>query len=372
MERPIESQRVTPKSGSTRTFPCESCGADLTFNIGIQRLKCDFCGHEKDLLPSEAEIRERGLKSALRDLRRQTKPAVATESSIQLDCSSCGAKVVFEGAITSRDCPYCATPTQRSDVHQAEERLVVDAVLPFAVDETKAISEIAGWVRSRWFAPSVFKKRGATGKIDGVFLPYFTFDAMTVTDYQGQRGDNYTVTVGSGEDRRTERRTRWSRRSGRFQRFFDDVLCCGASAVEHRMVDALEPWPLPQLRPYDPAILAGKTTMTYDLELEQVFEQARARMQSELRDETKRRIGGDRQRIDALESAFSALTFKHLMLPVWILAYRFRERSYRVFVNACTGEVQGSRPYSWIKITLAVLAGLAVVGAGFLLQRSQS
>lgn len=93
-------------------------------------------------------------------------------------------------------------------------------------------------------------------------------------------------------------------------------------------------------------------------------------MQSELRDETKRRIGGDRQRIDALESAFSALTFKHLMLPVWILAYRFRERSYRVFVNACTGEVQGSRPYSWIKITLAVLAGLAVVGAGFLLQQS--
>ena len=74
------------------------------------------------------------------------------------------------------------------------------------------------------------------------------------------------------------------------------------------------------------------------------------------------RIGGDEQRIDSINSRYDAISFKHLLLPVWLLAYRYHDKVYQVVVNASTGEVQGERPYSWIKITLFVLGIAAVAG----------
>ncbi|MEM6731363.1 MAG: hypothetical protein AAF658_07390, partial [Myxococcota bacterium] len=271
--------------------------------------------------------------------------------------------ILFQGSVTSKECPYCGTPTQRSDVHEAEDRLPVDGMLPFLIEQRNAKEQISRWVKSRWFAPNEFTRRGVQGNFEGVYLPYFTFDAMTFTVYHGKRGDHYYVTVGSGDNKRRQRRTRWSSASGRFQRFFDDVLLCCARAIEKKFVHALEPWPLPRLRPFDPALLAGKKAMTYDIELAEAFGDARSHIDSALRADVRRRIGGDEQRIDRLSSQLSAMTYKHLLLPVWIMAYRYRDKSFRVFVNACTGEVQGQRPYSWIKITLAVLAGLVAFGA---------
>ncbi|MEL6546292.1 MAG: hypothetical protein AAFQ82_16810 [Myxococcota bacterium] len=339
----------------------------------MQSLKCSYCGFEKSLEKKEDEIVERDLVATFERLETQrANESTSRESEStdeQLDCSSCGASILFEGAVTSSECPYCGTPVQRDDVHQADDRLVVDGVLPFLVDEKVAKTSLHQWVSTRWFAPNAFKKRGADGRFEGVYLPYFTFDAMTFTVYQGQRGDAHYVDVGSGENKRRERRVSWSPAAGRFQRFFDDVLICCATAVETKFVHALEPWPLPELRPFDAALLAGKKAMTYDVELPTAFESARHAIDQSIRNDVKQRIGGDEQRINSLSTDLSALTYKHLLLPVWILAYRYQEKSYRVFVNACTGEVQGQRPYSWVKIALAAAASIAVAALGALLGR---
>jgi hypothetical protein len=82
---------------------------------------------------------------------------------------------------------------------------------------------VRSWVNGRWFAPGEWKKRGVDGKFDGVYMPFFTFDAATFTRYSGERGDAYYVEVGSGEQKRRERRVRWSHAAGAFQRFFDDI-----------------------------------------------------------------------------------------------------------------------------------------------------
>ena len=86
----------------------------------------------------------------------------------------------------------------------------------------------------------------------------------------------------------------------------------------------------------------------------------RQRVESALSADVRQRIGGDVQNVSSQQTNYSAITFKHLLLPVWLLAYRYREKTYRVMVNAVTGEVSGERPYSALKITLAVLCGLAI------------
>lgn len=357
-----------PLQASTRIFPCESCGADLAFHIEAETLKCPYCSFEKELAPPEGEIAERDLEAVLaREASRHGASALVDAS--EASCTSCGASILFEKSVTSTECPYCATPVQRDDVHQATSRIAVDAVLPFAVERSEARTGLAEWVGSRWFAPNAFKKRGVQGRFEGVYLPFFTFDAMTHTSYSGRRGDHYYETVGSGKNQRRVRRTRWSFRSGSFRRFFDDMLVCCARSVERKLVDALEPWPVEQAKNFDPAYLAGYVAMTYDIDIAESFTMARQRISAELSSDVRGRIGGDEQQILTQNTSYEALTFKHLLMPLWLLSYRFEDKSYRVMVNACTGEIHGSRPYSWIKITLAALAGVAIAAGAYLLSQ---
>jgi len=349
-----------------RRFPCEGCGADLTFSIGEQSLKCPYCGLVKSLeFDADAEVNEQDFGAMLERLATLRAADRTGEQGLsEVRCDSCGATVCFAGTLTSSECAYCGAPLQREDIHEAADRVPVDGVLPFHIDRATARSNLAAWVRSRWFAPNDFKARGVQGRFAGVYLPYWTFDSATATRYTGQRGEHYWVTVGTGKKKRRVRRTRWYPASGSFQRFFDDVLVVAGTGLPAERLVALEPWPLTKCVPFTQQVLAGFLARTYDVPLDEGFVHARSRIDEALEADVRERIGGDTQRIHSIDTRYNAVTYKHLLLPVWMLAYSYHEKSYQVVVNAGTGEVQGDRPYSWIKITLAVLAGLIVLAAG--------
>ncbi len=353
----------TTDAGKAKIFPCEECGADLVFNIGEQALKCPFCGHVKQIaIAEDAVIVEQDFHTMLqrmKDVREKKLDAQPEHSEVR--CESCGANVIFAGTLTSSECPYCGSPIQRENVHTATWRVPVDGVLPFLVDHGTAATRLKEWVKSRWFAPNEFKKRGADGKFEGVYLPYWTYDSLTFNAYSGERGEHYYVTVGSGKDKRQERRTRWYPASGKFQRFFDDVLICGLLGMPEKYIRALEPWPHEKCMPFTQQVLAGHFARTYDVELEDGFGSAKKIMDAAIHSEARQLIGGDEQRVHSVKSRFDAITFKHLLLPLWLLVYRLHDKSYRVFINAGTGEVQGERPYSWVKIVGLILLILAVI-----------
>jgi len=347
-----------------RMFPCEGCGADLEFNIGVQSLRCPYCGFTKQIdIADDAQVQEQDFHQALARLAEQhARGATALPDMREVRCTSCAAIVTFTGTLTSQTCGYCGSPLQLENVHDAKERIPADGVLPFAVSRDEATANLRKWVASRWFAPGDFKKQGADGKFSGIYTPFWTFDSLTFTQYRGERGEHYWVTVGSGKNKRRERRTRWYPASGKFQRFFDDLVIVAARDLPKKRLDALEPWPLHQCVPFTQQLLAGFFARTYDVELDEGFAQARTRIDEAISVEVRQRIGGDTQRVHDIDTRYDAITFKHLLLPVWMMAYRFRDKAYQVVINAATGEVQGDRPYSWVKITLTVLAGLAVAG----------
>ena len=351
-------------AGKARIFPCDQCGADLEFHIGVGQLQCPFCGFTKEIeLDPEKTVEEQDFHAMLERLaeRRTTAVGLVSDETHEIRCDSCGGTVVFIGTPTSQDCAYCASPIQRENVHDAVDRVPVDGVLPFQVEKRQANGNLKAWVASLWFAPNEFRRRGVKGEFSGVYLPFWTFDALTFNRYEGRRGDDYTVEVGDGDDKRTVTRTDWTYVSGKFQRFFDDCIICASGGLPRQILEALEPWPMDQLVPFNQPMLAGLLARTYDVELSPGFELAKKQMEAAIRQETNSRIGGDHQRIDKLHTRFDAITYKHLLLPVWLLAYKYREKTYQVAINACTGEVQGERPWSWVKITFAVLGGLAVV-----------
>jgi hypothetical protein len=350
--------------GRGRKFPCEGCGADLEFHIGQQELKCPYCGFEKQLeFAADATVAEQDFRSILtriRDLRSHDPDSETGQS--ELLCDACGGAVVFQGSLTSSECPYCASPVQRENVHDAQHRIPVDGVLPFLIERDQARDNLCRWVQSRWFAPNDFRQRGIQGKFNGVYTPFWTFDSMTFTRFRGQRGEHYWETVKRGDSEHRVMKTRWYPASGAFDRFFDDVLVLASRGLPTALMDRLEPWPLHKCVPFTQQALAGFFARTYETELDEAFHQARSRIDEALNSEVRQRIGGDAQRVHSVDTQFSAITFKHLLLPVWLLAYRYNGRTFQIVVNAATGEVQGERPWSWIKILFAVLAGLAIAG----------
>jgi predicted RNA-binding Zn-ribbon protein involved in translation (DUF1610 family) len=353
---------------STRTFPCGTCGGDLEFHIGQQKLVCPHCGNMQELSQVQGRVEEKDYRETIAQLHaRTTDDQAAVAGDKEIVCQNCGGHTTFTGTLTSTRCPYCATPIQRDDIQDAPERLPVDGILPFSVDRKTAEAALEKWINSRWFAPNEFKTYNSTGSFASVYAAYFSYDAEASTSYSGQRGDDYTVTVGSGQNQRTETRTRWSNASGQVHDSFNDLTVLANEGLDRDRVTALEPWPTDQVRPYSPEYIAGHLCRTYDNDVEVCFTEAEQRMQSTIDSTIRRDIGGDKQRIASKNTTYGRLAFAHLLLPIWLLTVIYQGQPFQVTINGVTGEVSGDRPWSKVKIAIAAAIVVLLVIVGIVL-----
>lgn len=354
---------MTHDSERSRTYPCTACGGELHFDIASQKLKCPHCGNTQDLAEGGEPVVENDLRAALRMVREgrveHATNTIADEHEIV--CQNCGGHTTFTGSLTANNCPYCATPIQRDDVQDAPDRLPVDAVLPFAVDDKAAAKLIEDWINGRWFAPSEFKRYNRTGSFSSVYMAYFTYDANTVTSYVGQRGVTRTRTVGSGDNQRIETYTQWYPARGTVANSFDDVPVLANTGFEKKRIDKLEPWPTQTAKSYSAEYAAGHLARTYDRDVEECLGEATSVMEEEIRGSIRRDIGGNSQRIDRMNIRWQEMTYKHVLLPLWLLTVIYNERPFQVYINGVTGEVHGARPYSKVKIAVAATVATIVV-----------
>ncbi|MCF8604034.1 hypothetical protein L5I01_11765 [Gordonia sp. HY442] len=353
-------QHVTEQ---TRTYPCGSCGAPLSFSPERQDLSCGACGRAYPIeLDPAAVVVKHDLATAMSSL---ASGAVGLASvgggEHEVVCQSCGGRTIFNGSLTATRCPYCATPIQRDDVQDSPARFPLDAIVPLHIGEPQARESIEKWINSRWFAPREFKKYRTLGSFTSVYLSYYSYDADTTTSYHGQRGDTYTVVVGSGENRHTETRIRWRRASGVVRDSIRDLPELSNTGMDQERIRDLEPWPIQAAVPYTPEFVAGHLSRTYDRDPQDVFSRsARPRIDGQIDNTIRRDIGGDHQRISSKNTAYGMLQFMYLLLPMWLLTVNYDGKPFQVFVNGLTGEVQGDRPWSKVKIAAAVIAGIIV------------
>ncbi|WP_424944350.1 primosomal protein N' (replication factor Y) - superfamily II helicase [Aliiroseovarius crassostreae] len=354
-------------------FPCDQCGADLRFNPDRGGLTCDHCGNQipmQESSPPQA-ITEMDYQAAL----SRSLPDAETEVTRATSCTNCAAVFEFDPQIHAAECPFCATPVVADTGTQRQ--IKPKGVAPFVLSEQAARDAMTHWLGRLWFAPNGLQDYARKGRrLHGIYVPYWTYDADTRTAYSGQRGDDYyverTVMVDGKRQTRRQRKTRWSARSGRVARFFDDVLVLASRGLPKRYTDALAPWDLSRLEPYSPEYLAGFQAEGYTVELPDGFAEARDHMDRVILRDVKFDIGGDRQRVTSLDTKLSDVTFKHILLPVWLAAYKYRGKTYRFVVNGQSGRVQGERPYSAVKITIAVILGLIVAGVlGYVVAQNQ-
>ena len=354
-----------------RSFPCGGCGATLAFSPGMDSLTCPHCGTENAIAPDadgeDDPIEELDYEAALANALE----ASEVEETAVVDCPGCGAQITLDVATHSDECPFCATPLVSTTKRHRHPK--VQAVLPFAIDEGTAKGKFKEWLGSLWFAPSKLSEYASAGRpMQGVYIPHYTYDAMARARYKGQRGDAYyvtqtfTTTDANGKtvrEQRQVRKIRWTAVRGRITHHFDDVLVPASETLFREKVEERGAgWDLAALEPYRDEYVVGFRSEAPARSLDEGFGRAKSRMESTLETLVRRDIGGDEQRIIAMESEFQDITFKHVLLPVWLAAYRFKDKGYRVIVNGRNGVITGERPYSWSKIIGAVAAAVVVIG----------
>lgn len=345
-------------------FLCENCGANMVFDPQSGKLACPYCASKKEIARTEATIEEQDFYSFLRPDSERLQPMA--QNAMQVSCETCGATVTFVPPETARNCDFCGGKIV-AQPKSADPLVAPEAVLPFSVTAQVASGSLKGWINSRWFAPSNLKVLAQPDKIGSVYIPYWTFDADSDSDYSGERGEYYYETEYYEEDgeqkSRQVRRTSWYSASGAVSRHFDDLYIPATTSLLPAYVKKLN-WEFSALVPYEPAYLAGHKAQTYQVSLEEGFELFKKDADPIIYADVCRDIGGDEQQVHNVNTRYSNITFKHLLLPVYAGAYRYNNKVFQIVVNGRTGEVQGERPYSWLKIgclTIVILIVLIII-----------
>jgi DNA-directed RNA polymerase subunit RPC12/RpoP len=350
---------------ATQTYPCGGCGARLEFAPGSTAMRCPYCGFQQEIHAGDRQIHE----IAFAELAVLPRKPVGSIGAYVFQCQRCAART--ETNETASLCQFCGSPLVIDAA--ASGQIVPEGVLPFLLDRGAVREVMRKWTSSRWFAPSALKKVGETETTKSTYVPQWTFDSQTVSQYRGQRGEYYWVTESyTDSDGKTQtrqvRQTAWHPAQGTVSRAFDDVLAPGSSVLPVEHVDELAPWPLAEAAPYQPQFLAGHSALRYDVEPEAGFDEAKNRMAPVIDDDCRRDIGGDEQQVDSVDTQHHDVTFKLMLVPIWVATYLYAGRSWQILINGRTGEIHGDRPWSRMKIALAVILGmlLMVVVAYFL------
>lgn len=359
-------QYSDPNSKVTDQFPCNGCGANLTYKPGTDSLTCEFCGAKNEIPKIDGEVSEQNFDEFI---AKETENAPVLKVS-SVNCHNCGATTTVDPKLQSADCPYCDTPLVLSN--KKEENLIrPGGIIPFKINKNQTLEIFKKWLGGLWFAPNSLKNAiNTVDKFSAMFIPFWTFDADCKCPYAGMRGDHYYVTEyytttenGNTVQRsRQVQKTRWTPVSGTVTHFLDDVLVQASKSLNEKKVDQLGPWETNKSEVFNEAYLAGVITERYQINLKDAFNIGKVKMDDITRDVIRRDIGGDVQKILQMRPNYKDITFKHILLPIYISAYRHNNKLYNVYVNGVSGKLIGDRPYSWIKITLLVIAILAVIG----------
>jgi hypothetical protein len=346
-------------------FPCAACGAQAEWNPSKQLLVCPFCGTSAPFNVDAATgaIEELDLVKALRELPDDSRGWQAEKRTVQ--CQSCKAVSVFDPQRVGQNCDFCGSPAL-VDYNEIKAPIRPHSLLPFKITQGQVREQIRRWYASKWLAPNKLKSRALVDRVHGVYIPYWTFDAHAVCPWTADAGHYYYTTESYRDNQgrqqtRQVRHTRWVPAAGEVRHFFDDEPVPGTQGVSHALLQQVQPFPTQELVPYDTAYLSGFVVEHYQVVLVDAARRSQQAMTERLREMSAAQVPGDTHRNLQIHPAFSGQTFKHILVPIWLLTYNFGAKPFQVVVNGYTGQMAGDYPKSFWKIAMLVLLAIIVV-----------
>lgn len=340
------------KDVDTETAKCKSCGSNMSFDPETQQLKCAYCGYVENFEKTHGS-NEIPLEKVLAENKTWN------EEALVFNCENCGARVVANKGETAGKCPFCGTShvVASSDL----QGIKPNAVIPFKVGKTELLKIFKRWVKKRFFAPSAFKKSADVEKTQGVYMPYFTFDSTTNSVYEGKIGKTRTRTIRTKNGTKTESYIEWRHISGTISSMFDDVFVNAGLGEDAVKTATLEPFDKTTTYSYDNQFLAGYVAKRYEKDIQTCWDEAKDIMDNEIRQQILSRYDHDAVSYVNVRTNHFDVTFKYVLLPVYVINYKFKKKKYTTYVNGSTGKIIGKSPVSFWKVLFTILGIIALV-----------
>ncbi|MCR4657424.1 MAG: hypothetical protein K5770_14550 [Lachnospiraceae bacterium] len=338
---------------------CPQCGGTMDYDPAILKLHCPFCDYTEEIPAAEVSSgKEKAEELDFASAESTGNFDWGTEQKT-VTCKSCGAVSVYDALDVANECPYCGS----NQVMEASgiDTLAPGGVVPFKITKETAGNNFTKWLKKKWFCPGKAKQSAKAESFQGVYLPYWTFDTLTNTDYRAEYGKDRKVKNGKQETTVTD----WYNTSGNYTEFIDDQLVCGSDRHDRSILGAIEPFDTEDNRAYKPEYLAGFIAERYSRGLKDAWTTGKFLIQKRLEGNISSRVRtehhADHVRNIRMNTVYSQITYKYLMLPIWISSFTFKGKIYQFMVNGQSGKVGGKSPVSALRVLLAILLGLAII-----------
>lgn len=318
-----------------RAVRCEICGS----LIDEEDLFCANCGTEAPVPSAAAQPPITGHASR-----------IATHN---FSCTGCGASMSYDAAAQALRCPFCGS-TQMEQLEAESKALRPEAVVPFEVSRTDAKEILQRWLGQGFWRPADLVKEASLVDIAPVYVPYWAFSAETYTYWTA---DTSRTPPGARGD--------WFPLFGEHHGRYAGMLVGAGQALTAEETAALCPFDLDKALPPEQVDLENVTVEQFGLPRK--YARARARHglhESERAACQQRYVPGNARNVHA-NVRIESMAGRPVLLPVWIMAYRYRNRLYRFLINGQTGQTTGQAPVSVVKQVVAI--GLVALGAMLLL-----
>ncbi len=348
--RVVDTKKETDKK-------CPQCGGIMTFHPDTGNMKCPYCDYEEEIPVEDEEV----ASAAELDFYQAEHTAnknwgVETKTVL---CKACGAQSIYDALQTAGICPFCGS----NQVMEAQEKdtIAPGGVVPFQISDDQAAEYFHTWIKRKWFCPKLAKESAKPKSFKGIYLPYWTFDTQTSASYRGQYGTRHVKRNSKGD---TKVEIRWHSTSGSLNRFFNDELVLASKNHNGNILKGLEPFNTEKNKTYKPEYVAGFIAERYSVGLTDAWEEAKISIHDKLEDlaseDIQRRHATSYVRGVSVRASYDKITYKYLLLPVWLSNFKYKNKVYQFMVNGQTGKVSGKTPISAVKVAFVVIAAIII------------
>ncbi len=338
-------------------YKCPCCDAGLVFDQERQKMHCQYCDNTFDLDTVKAYHQQKGkadTTSLSWDYATTDTMNQEEEEALQcFICQSCSGQLLTDHQTLATFCPYCGNPAVLPA--RASGILKPDGVIPFKLGKEQAMAAFKKLCKGKPLLPSLFKSQHQIEKITGIYVPFWLFDCDSELD-----GSYKATRVHTWSDRdyvytKTDHYmlTRHSNAA------FGGIPMDGSSKIDDAFMESIEPFDYSQIQPFETAFLSGFLADKFDVAADAGEDRIRQRVDRSMNELLQPSFLGyasvvpTARQLDVRNSKA-----RYILLPVWFLNTRYKNKVYTFAMNGQTGKMTGSFPIC-PKRTAAWFAGIA-------------
>jgi predicted RNA-binding Zn-ribbon protein involved in translation (DUF1610 family) len=332
-------------------FKCPQCGADTAYSVSDGGLKCSHCGYysppQKNVLGRQAHEFEFTLETVAESERGRD------EERQELECQTCGARTSISSQELTHTCAFCGSNNviQRQPT---EDVLRPRFLIPFQLEAEKCQQIAANWLGSSWMVPTGLQKLADQSRFHGVYIPYWTFDAVTNATWKAEVGHTEHERYFENGEWKVRTITVWRWEEGRVREKYDDMLQPATGRLSSVLLSQAQRYDISALRSYEASFLAGIQALGYDVPLEKAWDTARGEMRERTRKACRGQASTSQVRNFSMSLDFGEESWRYILLPVYLSSYQHGGQNYHVLVNGQNGEIAGQRPVDWGRVWLVI------------------